>query len=175
MGAVMTLVALGFGAAIGDRIVSQLPLAPMEPPLPPLGWFEVLPAALVMSVASLILMQARWRDAGWIAFAALVALYGARLGAGILGPELGVCIGAFLVGVAGNTFSRILRRPAITLVAPGILPLVPGSLGLRGTSFLFMDSPSRGASWSLAALVIAGALVAGVLAANFFVPPRRSA
>jgi len=175
MGAVMTLVALGFGAAIGDRIVSQLPLEPMEPPLPPLGWFEVLPAALVMSVASLILMQARWRDAGWIAFAALVALYGARLGAGILGPELGVCIGAFLVGVAGNTFSRILRRPAITLVAPGILPLVPGSLGLRGTSFLFMDSPSRGASWSLAALVIAGALVAGVLAANFFVPPRRSA
>jgi uncharacterized membrane protein YjjB (DUF3815 family) len=60
-------------------------------------------------------------------------------------------------------------------VAPGILPLVPGSLGLRGTSFLFMDSPSRGASWALAALVIAGALVAGLLAANVFVPPRRSA
>jgi hypothetical protein len=38
-----------------------------------------------------------------------------------------------------------------------------------------MDSPSRGASWALAALVIAGALVAGLLAANVFVPPRRSA
>jgi uncharacterized membrane protein YjjP (DUF1212 family) len=175
MGAAMTLVALGFGAAIGDRIVAQLPLAPMEPPLPPLGWFDVLPAALVMSMASLVLLQGRWRDAGWVVFAALLALYGARLGAMMLGAELGVCVGAFMVGVAGNTFSRVLRRPAITLVAPGILPLVPGSLGLRGTAFLFMDSPSRGASWALAALVIAGALVAGLLAANVFVPPRRSA
>ena len=49
------------------------------------------------------------------------------------------------------------------------------TVGLRGTAFLFMDSPSRGASWALAALVIAGALVAGLLAANVFVPPRRSA
>lgn len=175
MGAAMTLVALGFGAAIGDRIVLQLPLAPMQPPLPPLGWLELLPAAVLMSVASLVLLQARWRDAGWTACAALLALYGSRLGAMMLGPELGVCIGAFLVGVAGNAFSRLMRRPAITLVAPGILPLVPGSLGLRGTAFLFMDSPSRGASWALAALVIAGALVAGLLAANVFVPPRRSA
>ena len=175
MGAAMTLVALGFGAAIGDRIVTQLPLAPMQPPLPPLGWFDVLPAAFVMSLASLMLLQGRWRDLGWVAFSALLGLYGARLGAGMLGPELGVCVGAFLVGIAGNAFSRLLRRPAITLVAPGILPLVPGSLGLRGTSFLFMDSPSRGASWALAALVIAGALVAGLLAANVFVPPRRSA
>jgi uncharacterized membrane protein YjjB (DUF3815 family) len=175
MGAAMTLVALGFGAAIGDRIVTQLPMAPMQPPLPPLGWLEVLPAAFVMSLASLMLLQGRWRDLGWVASSALLGLYGARLGAGFLGPELGVCIGAFLVGIAGNAFSRLLRRPAITLVAPGILPLVPGSLGLRGTSFLFMDSPSRGASWALAALVIAGALVAGLLAANVFVPPRRSA
>ena len=175
MGAAMTLVALGFGAAIGDRIVTQLPMAPMQPPLPPLGWLDVLPAALVMSLASLMLLQGRWRDLGWVASSALLGLYGARLGAGMLGPELGVCVGAFLVGIAGNTFSRLLRRPAITLVAPGILPLVPGSLGLRGTSFLFMDSPSRGASWALAALVIAGALVAGLLAANVFVPPRRSA
>ncbi|MBM4006447.1 MAG: threonine/serine exporter family protein [Planctomycetes bacterium] len=175
MGAAMTLVALGFGAAIGDRIVTKLPMAPMQPPLPPLGWLDVLPAALVMSLASLMLLQGRWRDLGWVAFSALLGLYGARLGAGMLGPELGVCVGAFLVGIAGNAFSRLLRRPAITLVAPGILPLVPGSLGLRGTSFLFMDSPSRGASWALAALVIAGALVAGLLAANVFVPPRRSA
>jgi len=46
---------------------------------------------------------------------------------------------------------------------------------MRGTAFLFMDSPARSASWAIAALVIAGALVAGVLAANVFVPPRRSA
>ena len=175
MGAAMTLVALGFGAAIGDRIVAQLPLATMQPPLPPLDWLGVLPASLVLSVASLVLLQARWRDAGWIALAGLLALYGARLGAMLLGPELGVCIGAFTVGVAANTFSRAFHRPAMTMVAPGIMPLVPGSLGFRGTAFLFMDSPSRGAAWALGALVIAGALVAGLLAANVFVPPRRSA
>lgn len=175
MGSVMTLVALGFGAAIGDRIVMRLPLAEMQPPLPALDWLGVLPAGLVSSLAAVILLQARWRDAGWIVLAAMLGLYGARLGATLLGPELGVCLGAFVVGVSGNVFSRIFRRAAVTMVAPGLLPLVPGSLGMRGTAFLFMDSPARSASWAIAALVIAGALVAGLLAANVFVPPRRSA
>jgi len=175
MGAAMTLVALGFGAAIGDRIVSQLPLATMQLPLPPLDWLGVLPAGLLSACAGLILLQARWKDAGWIIFAAMLGLYGARGGALLLGPELGVCMGAFVVGIAGNVFSRIFRRPAVTLVAPGLLPLVPGSLGMRGTAFLFMDSPARSASWAIAALVIAGALVAGLLAANVFMPPRQSA
>jgi uncharacterized membrane protein YjjP (DUF1212 family) len=175
MGSVMTLVALGFGAAIGDRIVMHLPLAEMQPPMPALDWLGVLPAALVSSMAAVILLQARWRDTGWIVLAALLGLYGARLGAMLLGPELGVCLGAFVVGISGNVFSRVFRRAAVTMVAPGLLPLVPGSLGMRGTAFLFMDSPARSASWVIAALVIAGALVAGVLAANVFVPPRRSA
>lgn len=175
MGSVMTLVALGFGAAIGDRIVMHLPLAEMQPPMPALDWLGVLPAALVSSMAAVILLQARWRDTGWIVLAALLGLYGARLGAMLLGPELGVCLGAFVVGISGNLFSRVFRRAAVTMVAPGLLPLVPGSLGMRGTAFLFMDSPARSASWAIAALVIAGALVAGVLAANVFVPPRRSA
>ena len=175
MGSVMTLVALGFGAAIGDRIVMRLPLAEMQPPMPALDWLGVLPAALISSMAAVILLQARWRDTGWIVLAALLGLYGARLGAMLLGPELGVCLGAFVVGISGNVFSRVFRRAAVTMVAPGLLPLVPGSLGMRGTAFLFMDSPARSASWVIAALVIAGALVAGVLAANVFVPPRRSA
>ncbi len=175
MGAVMTLVALGFGAAIGDRIVSSLPLANMQPPLPPLDWLGVLPAVIGMALSSVFLMQARWRDAGWIMLAALLGLYGARTGAIMLGPELGVCVGAFVVGIAGNGFSRIMRLPATTMISPGLLPLVPGAIGMRGTSMLFMDSPSRGATWAIAALVIGGALVAGLLAANVFVPPRRSA
>ena len=175
MGASMTLVALGFGAAIGERIMARLPLAPMEGPMPPPGWLGMLPAIAMLSLSTVILLQARWRDWGWMLLAALLGLFGARLAADVLGPELGVCLGAFVVGVAGNTYSRLLRRPAVTLVAPGIFPLVPGSLGMRGTSMLFMDSPSRSATWGLAALVIAGSLVAGLLAANFFVPPRRSA
>jgi uncharacterized membrane protein YjjP (DUF1212 family) len=175
MGSAMTLVALGFGAAIGERIISRLPLAPMEGPMPPPGWLGVMPSVVLLSLSTVILLQARWRDWGWMLLAALLGLFGSRVGAEVLGPELGVCIGAFVVGIAGNLYSRVLRKPAVTLVAPGLFPLVPGSFGMRGTSMLFMDSPSRSATWGLTALVIAGALVAGLLAANFFVPPRRSA
>jgi uncharacterized membrane protein YjjB (DUF3815 family) len=175
MGSAMTLVALGFGAAIGERIISRLPLAPMEAPMPPPGWLGVLPAVVLLSLSTVILLQARCRDWGWMLLAALLGLFGSRAGAEVLGPELGVCVGAFVVGIAGNVYSRALRKPAVTLVAPGLFPLVPGSFGMRGTAMLFMDSPSRSATWGLTALVIAGALVAGLLAANFFVPPRRSA
>jgi len=86
-----------------------------------------------------------------------------------------VCIGAFLVSLTGNIFSHVTKRSPNMVIAPGLIPLVPGSLGMRGASALFHNDAASGASWAIAALVVAGSLVAGLLAANVFVPPRRTA
>jgi uncharacterized membrane protein YjjB (DUF3815 family) len=61
------------------------------------------------------------------------------------------------------------------VIAPGLIPLVPGSLGMRGTTLIFKSDTAGGADWAVAAIVVAGSLVAGILAANVFVPPRRTA
>ncbi len=174
VGAAMTLLALGFGVAIGDKIVEHLPSIQSSISQPLLPW-TILPAAFSIAFAMLILLQAKIRDSFIILCAVLLGLYGARFGAVLVGPQLGVCIGAFLVSLTGNIFSHVTKRSPNMVIAPGLIPLVPGSLGIRGASALFHNDTETGASWAIAALVVAGSLVAGLLAANVFVPPRRTA
>ena len=174
VGAAMTLLALGFGVAIGDKILEHLPAIQNIVSEPLLPW-TILPAAFSIAFAMLILLQAKIRDSFIILCAVLLGLYGARFGAVLVGPQLGVCIGAFLVSLTGNIFSHVTKRSPNMVIAPGLIPLVPGSLGMRGASALFHNDAASGASWAIAALVVAGSLVAGLLAANVFVPPRRTA
>jgi uncharacterized membrane protein YjjP (DUF1212 family) len=174
IGAAMTLLALGFGVAIGDRILEHLPAA-APPAVEPLAAWTILVAAVLISLSMLVLLQARVRDVFTILCAVLLGLYGARLGAMLVGPQLGVCIGAFVLAITGNLYSRISRRSPIMVIAPGLIPLVPGSLGMRGTTLIFKSDTAGGADWAVAAIVVAGSLVAGILAANVFVPPRRTA
>ena len=87
-------------------------------------------AALAVAVAALVpLMQVRLRDAGWVAAACALSYGGARGGALLLGPELGAFAGSLLLGMAANAFARWRSRPASLLLTPGILLLVPGSVG----------------------------------------------
>jgi len=174
VGAAMTLLALGFGVAIGDKILEHLPSIQSAVSDPLLPW-TILPAAFSIALAMLILLQAKMSDSFIILCAVLLGLYGARFGAVLVGPQLGVCIGAFLVSLTGNIFSHVTKRSPNMVIAPGLIPLVPGSLGMRGAGALFHNDAESGASWAIAALVVAGSLVAGLLAANVFVPPRRTA
>ena len=49
-------------------------------------------------------------------------------------------LGALTVGVASNWYSRLMDHPAIITQVPGILLLVPGSMGFRSVaSFLRRD------------------------------------
>ena len=64
--------------------------------------------------------------------ASTVATLGSRFGAQLLGPTIGVGIAAFVVGLAGNAYSRFLHHPKATVTVPGLTILVPGALGLQG-------------------------------------------
>ena len=56
----------------------------------------------------------------------------------------------------------------------GLLLLVPGSLGLRGVSSLLDRDTLPGVESVFATVVVAMAIVAGLLIANAVVSPRRS-
>jgi uncharacterized membrane protein YjjB (DUF3815 family) len=55
-----------------------------------------------------------------------------------------------------------------------MLLLVPGSLGLRGVSSLLDRDTLTGVESAFATVVVAMAIVAGLLTANAVVSPRRS-
>ncbi|MEM7310120.1 MAG: threonine/serine exporter family protein [Planctomycetota bacterium] len=170
-GAIGTLLGMGFGVGIGRALGGFVPALAPPRTLPPLAGTE--PIALVLaSLAFLVLFRAPWRDAGRIVFAGALAFFGARLGASVFGPELGVCLGALALGAASNLDALWTRRPASVMLVPGIMLLVPGGIGFQSvSSFLARDALS-GVEAAFRMALVAMALVAGLLAANVAVRPR---
>jgi uncharacterized membrane protein YjjB (DUF3815 family) len=126
-----------------------------------------------MPLALTVLLRARLNDAIWIVIAGALAVGGARIGVNFLGPELGVFVGAMTVGVASNWYARLLDRPAIITQVPGILLLVPGSVGFRALAALLDEEIVSGVETTFKMIITAVSLVAGTLIANIIAPPRR--
>ena len=82
-------------------------------------------------------------------------------------------LGALTVGVASNWYARLLDRPATITQVPGILLLVPGSVGFRGLAALMDEKIVSGVDTTFKMILTAVALVAGTLMANIIAPPRR--
>jgi uncharacterized membrane protein YjjP (DUF1212 family) len=171
--AALVFLQLGFGVALGSRLSVVLPppaTAPLPPMLPP--WTQFLALAVAI-VAIGVLFRARPRDWGWIAVAGTFAFAGARLGAVFLGPQLGAFAGALLLGMSSNALARLRNRPSVTMVVPGLMLLVPGSVGFRSLASLLERDVVAGVDTAFTMLMVAVALVAGLLSANALVPPRK--
>jgi len=172
-GAFVIFLSIGFGVAVGGAVANLLlgePAVARAEPLP--AWTEAL-ALVTMPIALTILLRAQLRDALWIMIAGALAVGGSRLGVRFFGPEMGVFLGALTVGVASNWYARLLDRPAIITEVPGIMLLVPGSVGFRGLVALMDEKIVSGVDTSFKMVLTAVALVAGTLMANVVAPPRR--
>jgi uncharacterized membrane protein YjjP (DUF1212 family) len=174
MGAFVLFLIILFGVALGTRIAAELVGPPKIVGIVPLpGWTEFV-ALVAAPLAFMVLLRAQPRDAIWIVLAGAVAVLGSRVGSHSLGLELGVFVGALLVGAASNLYARLLDRPAPVTQVPGILLLVPGSIGFRSLSSLLDREVVLGVETAFKMILMAVALVAGILVANIVVPPRRT-
>lgn len=172
-GAAATFLAIGLGVGIGRRLAEHLPAAVGAAPPVVHGVAATAGALVVASLAFLVLFQARPRDVAWVTLAGAVAFAGARAGAVALGPELGGFVGALAVGLFANAVARSRGLPASVPQVPGIMLLVPGSLGFRAVSLFLMQDVLSGVEAVFRMLLVAVALVGGLLAANVVLPPRR--
>ncbi len=171
--AALIFLQLGFGAALGSRVATVLPPVP-TPPVPAVMPPGVAVVALVVAgFAIAVLFRARPRDWGWIALAGAAAFMGARLGALLLGPQLGAFAGALLLGMGSNALARLRNRPAVTTVVPGLMLLVPGSVGFRSLASLLERDVVAGVDTAFSMLMVAVALAAGLLSANAIMPSRK--
>lgn len=171
-GAIGTLLAMGLGVAVGGRLAEVLfGEAPLAPVVATAGWTEWL-ALVVAPLGFVVLLKAEWRDAPSIVAASALAYFGTRLGSRLLGPELGAFLGALAVGAWGNAYARWLHRPSVIVVSPGILLLVPGSLGFRSVTSLLDRNTVLGIESAFTMAFVAVCLATGLLFANVVVPPR---
>jgi uncharacterized membrane protein YjjP (DUF1212 family) len=174
-GGAVSLLALGFGVALGGAVTARV-LPPPTAVQKAYGWPFALEAVavLVASLAFMVLLRARWRDAPVIVAAGALAFLGNTFGGRALGPELGAFAGAYLVGLASNLYARRFRRPALVPMVPGILMLVPGSVGFRGVLSMLDRAVVPAVEAAFVMITTAVALVAGLFAATVTLPARRA-
>ena len=169
-GAFITFLGLGFGSAVGNRLaVAALgppPTAPAEA-LP--GW-AMLVAVVLAALSFTVILGADRRDAFPIVATGALGVLGGIFGASQLGPELGAFVGAFAVAMTSSGFALMFRRPAAVVLVPGILMLVPGSVGFRGLLALMDRRAVAGLETAFSMMLTAVALVAGLLIANAVFP-----
>lgn len=171
-GALVVLLGMAVGAALAAPLGGWLPPSPDVAPaaVPAWGIWLVLP---VVGVTFAVLLRARPRDTGWVMLAPMIALALAQAGVQLMGPVVGVGAAAFGLALVSNGIARWRRRPASTMLTPGVLLLVPGSAALRAVLLLVDHDVNAGVDGFFEAALVATALAAGVLTANLVVAPRR--
>ena len=163
------LLLMGFGVALGAQGAEAL-LGPSPVVAAGAGDVGLSTLAIVlMTPALLVLFQAPLRAAPWALGSVTVAWFGSLLGARMLGPELGAFVAALAVGLYANGWSRATNRPAAIPLAPGLLLLVPGAMGFRGVAALLDGDAVAAMQTGFSTLLVAVALVCGLLVANLVV------
>ena len=164
---------LGLGLILAGRL-AVLFGAPMQVAAIPLlpVWTDY--AAIVLG----LLAFAGWFRAPAADYLPIVLAGGAgvaiqRWGLMPLGGPLAAFVAALVVSVSANIYARISGRLAAVVIAPAILLMVPGSLGLKSILFVASRDVVIGVDAGLQMALGAIALVAGVLAGNLVQPLSR--
>ncbi len=172
--AVMIFALLAFGMVLGG-MAGQAIIGPIDlvEPSPRPDW---LPFAGVLAGALglMLLIQAHRRDWIWILAACLIAWAGANVGTYFEAPVIGAFTGALAIGMAGNLFVHFTRRPGSIMHIPGLILLVPGSIGMRSLAALLGDDILSGIETAMLAGIIAVALTTGMILASVLLPPRTT-
>jgi uncharacterized membrane protein YjjP (DUF1212 family) len=179
-GALTILLKLTFGAVVGAHLVGLLGWSALSnaaaAPLPPMvGWI----ALLAGSFAFAVLFKAARRDTLLVMASVWLGYAATRLAAEL--PALqsdslptGTFFAAMVVSAVANAYGRWRNRPGGLVRVPGIILLVPGSLGFRSFNFVFERDLMLGLDTAFAVIGALIALVAGILIGNLLLPPRRS-
>ena len=173
-GAAATILKLTFGTIAAAQVCAVAHIVPAAHPLPPLPPWMQWPALLVAAVAFAMLFQTAWRDYPLVLAAVIVGYLVTYWSGNALGTPFGVFIGGLVLGAGSNLYARIMHRPGALVREPGVLLLVPGSVGFRSVSDLLNNQIASGSHIAVLLVTMLISLVAGLLFGDLLVAPRRS-
>ncbi len=177
-GAVTTMLKLIFGTVAATQLCAAVGIHARDYVLPPLPSWMDTPALLLGAFGFAILFRAARRD--WLVVMAAVVVgylatrWGGQISGEVPGAAFGVFLGGFLLSAMANAYARYARRPGAVIREPGIILLVPGSVGFQSMSFLLDRNTALGMDTALLLLTLLVSLVAGLMFGELLVSPRRS-
>lgn len=173
-GAAATILKLTFGTIAAAQICAVLHIIPPEHSLPPLPLWAQWPALVVAALAFAMLFQAALRDYPLVLVSVFVGYLVTYWSGNALGTPFGVFAGGLVLSAGSNLYARVMHRPGALVREPGVLLLVPGSVGFRSVSALLSNQIVSGTHIAVLLVTMLISLVAGLLFGDLLVAPRRS-
>lgn len=172
-GAVTTLFLLSFGLALGYLIAQSIYGETEVVKLTGVPeWFTYM-ALVITALCFSVLFKARLADTFWIFLSIGLAYSGSSLiGLWVQQPFKSL-VAVMVISIAGNIYSRISSNPASIMHIPGIILLVPGSIGFNSLSAMYTNDTMNGVQAAFNAVLIAVAISVGLLVGNLLVPPKK--
>ncbi|MEM8712522.1 MAG: threonine/serine exporter family protein [Planctomycetota bacterium] len=141
------------------------------------AWWTTAAGIVLASFGFALLFRARLAEYPWILAASAFGFTVARVVSEAAAEESRAVISAFAgaltVGLFGNVYARTANRPSTVPLLPGLLVLVPGSIGYRALTAFADHDALMGVESAAQMILVAAALVGGLLVANAVLPPRR--
>jgi uncharacterized membrane protein YjjP (DUF1212 family) len=174
MEALVTFLSLAFGIALSValyRLTSiEIPAAHAREALP---WPAQVAGVVALSTGLGVGFHMPRRLLWAALFSGGLAWLAMLLGGRVLPTHIASFAAATLVCSAANLLARHTGRPAQLYHLPGMMLLVPGSLGFLSFDDFVRGTYLAGAEKLVAMSLVAGGLVMGVLLANVLVPPKK--
>ena len=175
-GALVTLLKLSLGVLIGTVIVGwfgwSTDIESLAQLSAPPDWFR-WPALLAAAFSFAVLFSAQRKDFHIAMLAAIASYIISRAGVAAGGLEFGVLIASMSIAILSNLYGRIFKQTGALIRVPGVILLVPGTIGYHGATALFLDGGANITDTTLLALRLLISLVGGLLFGNTLLPPRR--
>ncbi len=161
----VTFLALVIGAVLGGALGSRL-FGPERVPSVDLPSGIFLLGAATVGLAAVVVQRAPRSEAPTLVASALLAAAVSRSVARTLGPALGAFVGAVVIGLAAHLNARFRQRPVWLVTIPGVLVLVPGSVGYRSLLDLVDRDVPTSIETGFQMILTAAAIVFGLLLAD---------
>ncbi len=177
-GALMTLLKLTFGSVAASQLMNTLGWVPQVAAAAELPRTVELVAVIAASYSFALLFKAASRDVLLVMCSAALGYVLTRLFGNWFAAEGSTFAGAvffssLITAALANLYGRTKGRPGALVRVPGIMLLVPGSVGFRALSFVMERDYTLGFDTLVAVLSALLALVAGLLFGSLLIPPRR--
>lgn len=171
--AFITFAMIAIGIAVGMKCMGQFILPDPEMAISVIPSWSKWIALFFVPAGFMILFKAKQSDFGWILFACWCSYFSYVFGNIIFSEPVAVFLASLLLGVVSNLFSRNKKRNSSLMLVPGMILLVPGSLGFFSISHLVQSDVVAGIQTALTMLTTAMALVFGILFSNILVHAER--
>ncbi len=174
-GAVVVFLGLGFGLALGaeaGRMLGEWVVNNVGAIQGPWSSSEKLPdgthyvGVAVAALAFMVMLNAKARDAGWILMTCCAAYMTSKTAGAHVGEELAAFLSALLVTAMSNLLARFRANSAMVTAVPGLLILVPGSIGFRSVQSLLGEQVEVGIATAFHVAIVGISIAAGIVAGN---------